>query len=54
MGKQIGMGFDDFGRLSDMNDDGFTMEHADPLSFVGPTATPEQRADLHMDAVARK
>lgn len=54
MGKQIGMGFDDFGRLSDMNDDGVTMAMADPLSFVGPSATPEQRADLHMDAVARK
>ena len=54
MGKSTGMGFDDFGRLSDMNDDGVTMTMADPLSSVGPSATPDQRADLHMDAVARK
>lgn len=54
MGKQIGMGFDDFGRLSDMNDDGVTMAMADPLSFVGPSATPAQRVDLAIDAGARK
>ena len=54
MGKSTGMGFDDFGRLSDMNDDGVTMAMADPLSFVGPSATPEQRVDLAIDAGARK
>lgn len=54
MGNSRGMGFDDFGRLSDMNDDGVTMAMADPLSFVGPSATPAQRVDLAIDAGARK
>lgn len=45
MGKQKGMGFDDFGRLSDMNDDGVTMSHVDPTVTVEGGYQPSVEID---------
>lgn len=45
MGKSRGMGFDDFGRLSDMNDDGVTMSHVDPTITVEGGYQPSVEID---------